>query len=109
VFDGELFPAPLIVAALTEEPMIKVDVKQSFDDVRPIAGQPVCEIARSDAADVEAALDAAKDGSTTTIRPRTCWPAARRNSASYRPRQSKAAGLNHAAAALPHRRERWSA
>ena len=30
-----------------------------FDNISPITGQPVCEIARSDAADVEAALDAA--------------------------------------------------
>src|SRR5208282_3774258 len=30
-----------------------------FDNVSPITGQPVCEIARSDASDVEAALDAA--------------------------------------------------
>ncbi|WP_420557304.1 aldehyde dehydrogenase [Roseovarius sp.] len=30
-----------------------------FDNVTPITGQPVCEIARSDAADVELALDAA--------------------------------------------------
>ena len=30
-----------------------------FDNVSPITGQPVCEIARSDAADIEAALDAA--------------------------------------------------
>jgi aldehyde dehydrogenase len=36
-----------------------------FDNVSPITGRPVCEIARSDASDVEAALDAAhaaKDG-----------------------------------------------
>ncbi len=36
-----------------------------FDNVSPITGQPVCEIARSDASDIEAALDAAhaaKDG-----------------------------------------------
>jgi len=30
-----------------------------FDNASPITGQPVCEIARSDASDVEAALDAA--------------------------------------------------
>ena len=30
-----------------------------FDNVSPITGQPVCEVARSDAADIEAALDAA--------------------------------------------------
>src|SRR5271165_6798779 len=30
-----------------------------FDNISPITGQPVCEIARSDASDVEAALDAA--------------------------------------------------
>jgi aldehyde dehydrogenase len=30
-----------------------------FDNVSPITGQPVCEIARSDTSDVEAALDAA--------------------------------------------------
>src|SRR5271154_2540561 len=30
-----------------------------FDNVSPITGQPVCEIARSDASDIEAALDAA--------------------------------------------------
>jgi aldehyde dehydrogenase len=30
-----------------------------FDNISPITGQPVCEIARSDATDVEAALDAA--------------------------------------------------
>jgi aldehyde dehydrogenase len=30
-----------------------------FDNVSPITGQPVCEVARSDASDVEAALDAA--------------------------------------------------
>ena len=30
-----------------------------FDNVSPITGQPVCEIARSDAADIDAALDAA--------------------------------------------------
>jgi aldehyde dehydrogenase len=30
-----------------------------FDNVSPITGQPVCEIARSDASDVEVALDAA--------------------------------------------------
>ena len=30
-----------------------------FDNVSPIIGQPVCEIARSDASDIEAALDAA--------------------------------------------------
>src|SRR5262250_2180902 len=30
-----------------------------FDDVSPIIGKPVCEIARSDASDIEAALDAA--------------------------------------------------
>src|SRR6516162_6369712 len=30
-----------------------------FDNISPIAGQPVCEIARSDASDIEAALDAA--------------------------------------------------
>ena len=30
-----------------------------FDNVSPITGQPICEIARSDASDVEAALDAA--------------------------------------------------
>ncbi|WP_315753235.1 MULTISPECIES: aldehyde dehydrogenase, partial [unclassified Bradyrhizobium] len=36
-----------------------------FDNISPITGQPVCEIARSDASDIEAALDAAhaaKDG-----------------------------------------------
>ncbi|NPV24548.1 MULTISPECIES: aldehyde dehydrogenase [Bradyrhizobium] len=36
-----------------------------FDNISPITGQPVCQIARSDAADIEAALDAAhaaKDG-----------------------------------------------
>jgi aldehyde dehydrogenase len=30
-----------------------------FDNISPITGQPVCEIARSDASDIEAALDAA--------------------------------------------------
>ena len=30
-----------------------------FDNVSPITGQPVCEVARSDASDIEAALDAA--------------------------------------------------
>src|SRR5208282_3962643 len=30
-----------------------------FDNISPITGQPACEIARSDASDVEAALDAA--------------------------------------------------
>jgi aldehyde dehydrogenase len=30
-----------------------------FDNISPITGQPVCEIARSDAADIDAALDAA--------------------------------------------------
>ncbi len=30
-----------------------------FDNISPITGQPVCQIARSDASDVEAALDAA--------------------------------------------------
>src|SRR5271156_3033354 len=30
-----------------------------FDNISPITGQPVCEIARSDASDVDAALDAA--------------------------------------------------
>ena len=30
-----------------------------FDNVSPVTGLPVCEIARSDASDVEAALDAA--------------------------------------------------
>ena len=30
-----------------------------FDNITPITGAPVCEVARSDAADVEAALDAA--------------------------------------------------
>jgi aldehyde dehydrogenase len=30
-----------------------------FDNVSPITGQPVCEIARSDASDIDAALDAA--------------------------------------------------
>jgi aldehyde dehydrogenase len=30
-----------------------------FDNVSPITGQPVCEIARSDESDIEAALDAA--------------------------------------------------
>src|SRR5271167_748058 len=30
-----------------------------FDNVSPITGQPICEIARSDASDIEAALDAA--------------------------------------------------
>jgi len=30
-----------------------------FDNISPITGQPVCEVARSDASDVEAALDAA--------------------------------------------------
>jgi aldehyde dehydrogenase len=30
-----------------------------FDNISPITGQPICEIARSDAADIEAALDAA--------------------------------------------------
>ena len=36
-----------------------------FDNISPITGQPVCQIARSDASDIEAALDAAhaaKDG-----------------------------------------------
>ncbi len=36
-----------------------------FDNVPPVTGLPVCEIARSDASDIEAALDAAqaaKDG-----------------------------------------------
>ena len=32
---------------------------KTFDNVSPITGQPVCEIARSDAADIDAALDAA--------------------------------------------------
>src|SRR6516165_5878438 len=30
-----------------------------FDNVSPITGQPVCEVARSDASDIETALDAA--------------------------------------------------
>jgi aldehyde dehydrogenase len=30
-----------------------------FDNISPITGQPICEIARSDASDIEAALDAA--------------------------------------------------
>src|SRR5271163_3185118 len=30
-----------------------------FDNISPLTGQPVCEIARSDASDIEAALDAA--------------------------------------------------
>src|SRR5215472_1259144 len=30
-----------------------------FDNISPITGQPVCEIARSDESDIEAALDAA--------------------------------------------------
>ena len=30
-----------------------------FDNISPVTGQPLCEIARSDATDVEAALDAA--------------------------------------------------
>src|SRR6201987_4596076 len=34
-------------------------VGKYFDNVLPITGQPVCEIARSDASDIEAALDAA--------------------------------------------------
>ncbi|NPU15180.1 aldehyde dehydrogenase family protein [Bradyrhizobium sp. 83002] len=42
-----------------------------FDNISPITGQPVCQIARSDAADIEAALDAAhaaKDGwARTTV------------------------------------------
>jgi len=36
-----------------------------FDNISPITGQPVCEVARSEASDIEAALDAAhaaKDG-----------------------------------------------
>jgi aldehyde dehydrogenase len=34
-------------------------VGKYFDNVSPITGQPVCEVARSDASDIEAALDAA--------------------------------------------------
>jgi aldehyde dehydrogenase len=40
-------------------------VGKYFDNVSPITGHPVCEVARSDASDIEAALDAAhaaKDG-----------------------------------------------
>src|SRR4051812_1746469 len=36
-----------------------------FDNLSPVTGRPLCEVARSDAADIEAALDAAhkaKDG-----------------------------------------------
>ena len=33
-----------------------------FDNVSPITGQPVCEIARSDASDVEAALVPGRGG-----------------------------------------------
>ena len=46
-----------------------------FDNISPVTGQVVCKIARSEAADVEAALDAAhaaKDAwarSTTLVRP----------------------------------------
>ena len=32
---------------------------QYFDNLSPVTGQPLCEVARSDAADIEAALDAA--------------------------------------------------
>ena len=32
---------------------------QYFDNISPITGKPVCQIARSQAADVELALDAA--------------------------------------------------
>ena len=32
---------------------------RSFEDIAPITGRPFTEIARSDAADIEAALDAA--------------------------------------------------
>src|SRR6516162_794224 len=35
------------------------NVGKYFDNISPITGQPVCEIARSDASDIEAALDAA--------------------------------------------------
>src|ERR1700733_4412434 len=35
------------------------NARRYFDNVSPITGQPVCEIARSDTSDVEAALDAA--------------------------------------------------
>ncbi|RUU52195.1 aldehyde dehydrogenase family protein, partial [Mesorhizobium sp. M2C.T.Ca.TU.009.01.2.1] len=30
-----------------------------FENISPVTGRPLCEIARSDAADIEAALDAA--------------------------------------------------
>src|SRR6478735_8393999 len=48
-----------------------------FDNISPITGQPVCEIARSDASDIEAALDAAhaaKDawGRTAVAERRRC-------------------------------------
>jgi len=39
-----------------------------FDNVSPITGQPVCEIARSDTSDVEAALDAAHAAKEALVR-----------------------------------------
>jgi len=35
------------------------NVGRYFDNVSPITGQPVCEVARSDESDIRAALDAA--------------------------------------------------
>ena len=46
-----------------------------FDNVSPITGQPVCEIARSDTSDVEAALDAHREGGRTLRRMPGAGPA----------------------------------